>query len=253
MGGHQHDPPGGVGQGCRQVLVGWRDPAVDGHQEGVDDRVSGDTDDLGIGALSQEVVPAAGGRTQVQRGHLADETPVGLLGEGRGDVAGAQAGLNVKNRDLVVEGGERRGEGGGGISLDHDGIGPVGLDRPPHPLQGAVGDLGEGLSRRVDVEVVVGHDAEEVVDLVEHLAVLSGDDHDRVEALVVAHGGHQGSKLDRLRAGAVDEHDPKGAARWGGVCCHEFSCSGALGRERAEPTGGPARWWLPRTGLTGPR
>ena len=127
----------------------------------------------------------------MQAGHLTDEAPVGLLGEGRGDVAGAQAGLDVEDRDLVVEGRERCGEGGGGVALDHDGVGAVGLDGPPHSLQGAVGDLGEGLPRRVDVEVVIGHDAEELVDLVEHLAVLSGDDDDRVETLVVAHGGHQ--------------------------------------------------------------
>ena len=102
----------------------------------------------------------------------------------------------MEDWDLVVEGRQRGGEGGGGVPLDDDGVGPVGLDGLPHPLQAAVGDLGEGLPRRVDVEVVVGHDSEELVHLVEHLAVLSGDDDDRIETLVVAHGGHQGGELD---------------------------------------------------------
>ena len=125
----------------------------------------------------------------------------------------------------MVEGRERGGEGGGGVPLDDDGVWPMDLDRPAHPLQTAVGDLGERLSRRVDVEVVVGHDAEELVHLVEHLTVLSGDDDDGGEALVVTHGCHQGGELDRLRAGAVDEHDPQGAARLRGVGCHGFSWS----------------------------
>ena len=126
----------------------------------------------------------------------------------------------MEDWDLVVEGRQRGGEGGGGVPLDDDGVGPVGLDGLPHPLQAAVGDLGEGLPRRVDVEVVVGHDSEELVHLVEHLTVLPGDDDDRIETLVVAHGGHQGGELDRLWAGAVNEHDSQGATRLRGVGCH---------------------------------
>ena len=90
----------------------------------------------------------------------------------------------------------------------------------------------------MDVEVIVGHDAEELVHLVEHLTVLSGDDDDRIETLVVAHGGHQGGELDRLRAGAVDEHDPQGGGpfawsrlSWGIllVVCREWDELGLSG------------------------
>ena len=82
VGGDEHDSPGGVLQCCGQLLVRWRDPAVDGDQERVDDRVARDADGLRIGVLAQQVVPAGGGGAQVQGGHLADEPPVGLLGEG---------------------------------------------------------------------------------------------------------------------------------------------------------------------------
>ena len=80
-------------------------------------------------------------------GHLADEPPVGLLGEGRGGCPRCETGLDVEDGYLVVESRQRSGEGGGGVPLDDDGVGPVGLNGPPHPLQAAVGDLGEGLSR----------------------------------------------------------------------------------------------------------
>ena len=254
VGGHEHDSSGAVLQSRRQVLIGWWNPAVDGDQERVDDGVTRDADGLRVGVLAQQVVPTGGGGTQMQCGHLADEPPVGLLREGRGDITGAQAGLDVEDGDLVVEGCERGGEGRGGVALDHDGVGAMCLDRPTHSLQGTVGDLGEGLSRGVDVEVVVGDDPEELVDLVEHLAVLSGDDDDGVEALVVAHGRYQGGELDRLRAGAVDEHDPQGPARWRGVCRHGFSCSG-VSESGADTVGRRDRdgQWPPWTGLTGLR
>ena len=147
VGGDEHDSPGGVLQCCGQLLIRWRDPTVHGDQERVNDRVARDTDGLRVGVLAQQVVPTGGGGAQVQGGHLADEPPVGLLGEGRGDVPGAQTGLDVEDGYLVVESRQRSGEGGGGVPLDDDGVGPVGLNGPPHPLQAAVGDLGEGLSR----------------------------------------------------------------------------------------------------------
>ncbi len=68
--------------------------------------------------------------------------------------------------------------------------------------------------------------------------VLSSDDDDGLETLVVAHGGHQGSELDLTRAGTVDER-PQGAARLKSVVVGVlWSCRG-VGR------GGPQRWLRP--------
>ena len=46
-----------------------------------------------------------------------------LLREGLAAAIGAQAGLDMGDLDAAVEGGERRGEGSGGVALDDDAVG----------------------------------------------------------------------------------------------------------------------------------
>src|SRR5690606_40207224 len=60
-----------------------------------------------------------GGTAQV--GEVVDEDAVVLLGHGA--VAAAQPGLEVGQGDLVGVGGQRAGQGGGGVALDQDGVG----------------------------------------------------------------------------------------------------------------------------------
>ena len=63
-----------------------------------------------------------------------------------------------------------------------DQVGPLGLEQRLQAGQRPYGDLGQRLPGRDDVEVVVGHDAEDLVDLVEHLPVLPGHHDQRPNA-----------------------------------------------------------------------
>ena len=56
----------------------------------------------------------------MQRGEPGGEPPVDLFRVGRVRIAGAQARLEVNDRDLLVEGGQRGGEDGGRVSLHDD-------------------------------------------------------------------------------------------------------------------------------------
>jgi hypothetical protein len=57
-----------------------------------------------------------------------DDAAVDLLGERREPVAAAQAGLDVRNRDVLVEGSERAAHRRRGVSLDD------------HPVRPELGD-----------------------------------------------------------------------------------------------------------------
>ncbi len=74
-------------------------------------------------------------------------------------------------------------------------------------VDGAGHDGGERLALLQDVEVMVRHDAEQFVDLVQHLAVLAGDRHDAVEVRGLLQGADDRGHLDGFRPGSEDRHD----------------------------------------------
>jgi len=50
-------------------------------------------------------------------GDVADEPAIHFVGLWRIDVLGPQAGLDIRNRDPVIEGSQCPGESGGGVAL----------------------------------------------------------------------------------------------------------------------------------------
>ena len=206
VGRHQDDATAGRLQ-LGQTLVLERHLVADGLQQRVDHGVARDVDVLRGHGLTQQVVPAHGGRGQVQRRDLAGDLAVGLLRERGEDVEAAQARLGVDHGDAAVEGGDGARRRGRGVALDHDGVRPLLLQDGVEPVQGAGEHAVEGLPGLDDVQVVVRDDAEQLVDLVQHLAVLPRDGHHALEPLVGLQRLDDGGHLDRLRAGSVDGHD----------------------------------------------
>ena len=126
-----------------------------------------------------------------------------MIRPGAVDVAGAQAGLNVADGDLLVEGGKGRGGAGRGVAMDEDHIGLHFFQDVAHAGEHAGGDVVEVLSLFHYVEVVVLGDLEDAQHLVQHLAVLTGDANYRLEFFrVFLELLHQGAHLDCLRPGS---------------------------------------------------
>ncbi len=72
----------------------------------------------------------------------------------------------------------------------------------------ARGELVEGLGRPHQVEVALGAQLEQLLHLIEHLAMLGGGADDGLEALrPLPQHPHHGGHLDRLRPGAVKDED----------------------------------------------
>jgi len=81
---------------------------------------------------------------------------------------------------------------------------------PGQACDRAGGELVERLAGRVQAEVEVGDNAEEVEDLLQHLLVLAGDDGDRLQHRVVVQGRYDGGHLDGFRAGPEHDEDAVG-------------------------------------------
>src|SRR5699024_7183231 len=87
--------------------VGWCDLHRHGEVERVDDGVAGDGDIGGVDPFGEQVVPRAGGRSEMEARDLTREFPVRLFGERTGDIARTQARLEVDDGDAAVEGRDR--------------------------------------------------------------------------------------------------------------------------------------------------
>ena len=86
-----------------------------------------------------------------------------------------------KTGDLPVERREAADEGRRRVALDEDGVGALAVEQRLEAGEGARRDRRQRLPRLEDPEVVIRDDREELEHLGEHLPVLSGDHHDRLE------------------------------------------------------------------------
>lgn len=145
---------------------------------------------------------------EVVLAHDVDGLAVELLRPGAVDVVSAQAGLDVAHGDLQVEAGKRRGEASRCVSVDQDDVGPLVLEDGLELEQHVARHVEQSLSWLHDGQVVGGFDVEHAKHLVQHLTVLAGDRHHRVE-LVGARPQlvHERAHLNGLRASAEDEHN----------------------------------------------
>lgn len=192
----------------RPLELGMGVALAHGGAQGVDAGVAGDPDLRLRLALAEQVLLAGLRGGEVILAHDVDGLAVELLGPGAVDVVRAQARLDVAHGDLKVEAGERCGEAGRGVAVDQDDVGPLVLEDGLELEQHVARNVEQRLAGLHDRQVVVWSHAEDAQHLVEHLAVLTGDRHNRVE-LVGARPQlvHERAHLNGLRTGAEDEHN----------------------------------------------
>lgn len=181
---------------------------ANGGAKGVDSRVAGNPDLRLRLALVQKVLLAGLSGGEIVLAHDVDRLTVELLRPGAEDVVRAQARLNVAHRDLQVEARERSGEAGRGIAVYEHDIGLLVLEDRLELEQHVARNVEQSLSRLHDGQVLGGFDVEHAKHLVQHLTVLTGDRHHRVE-LVGARPQlvYERAHLNGLRASAEDEHN----------------------------------------------
>ena len=156
--GDQHERAAAEHERLRQARHLRRVPPddVEGEEERVDHGVAGDDDAVVRDPFAQEVGAVAFGRREVQPRDASGEDAVGFLRPRRLEVAGAQAGLDVADRDVVVERRQRRAERGGGVALNEDQAGLRLREVAVHCLDGAGRQPRQRLIGDHQVEVGVG-------------------------------------------------------------------------------------------------
>ena len=169
MRGDQDDPPAGEPCGdpietCGQF--GIRGDLRTGPMQRVDDRVAGHVDRVRRDRLPAQRLGRRFGGREMQRGDGRDDPPVHLLRPGVVDIAGAQPGFDMRDRNLAIISGERAGHRGGGIALDDDHVGCLGVHHLAQPDQQARGKPVERLTRFHQVEVDVRGDVSDREDLI---------------------------------------------------------------------------------------
>src|SRR5262249_26653932 len=127
-------------------------------------------------------------------------------------IEGAQAGLHMSDRYVLVERGEGASETRGGITLHDDAVGLLAHDGVMETFERGPSHMGKILVALHDVQGDVWLNARRLHHLVEHLAVLPGDDDEGREAIAASLRleDHR-RELDSLRACA--NHDHKGVPR----------------------------------------
>ncbi len=202
----------GEPRGHLPLQAGVRAQPPDHGEQGVDHGIAGDQDAVRGHPLGKQVVAGAAGGREVKAGQHAGQTAVHLLGKGGLQVAGAQPGLDVTEGNLVVEGGQAGGHGGGGVAVDEHQVRHEAGEYRFEAAQHAAGGVGQALAGPHDVQVEVRADPEQGKHLVEHVTVLAGDAHPAVKVCrkpgqLADHRRH----LDRLRPGAeYGQHPPHG-------------------------------------------
>lgn len=192
----------------RPLELGVRVSLAHGGAKGVDAGVAGGPDPgLGL-ALAEQVLLARLRGGEVVLTHDVDRLAVELLGPGAVDVVRAQARLHMAHRDLQVEARERSGEAGRGVAVDQNHVGPLVLEDRLELEKHVARHVEQRLTRLHDRQVVVGIHVEDAKHLIEHLAVLPRHGHDGLELIrACLQLVDERTHLDRLWAGAEDEHD----------------------------------------------
>jgi len=151
-----------VGETSREVLLqgGIVAHLVRDSQQRVDHGISSHDNVVFRHALAQQIGLGGLGGGEMELCQCAGQLAVGFFGPGRIDIAGTQPGLHVADRDLLVVGGQRGGEGGCGVAMDQHVVGLEPLQYALHASEDAGRHGGHVLARLHDVQVEVRLDLE---------------------------------------------------------------------------------------------
>ena len=158
-------------------------------------------------AFRQQVAPGRLGRREVEGCQAAGYDAVELFRKRPRHVAGAEPRFDVRYRNMAVERRERGRHGRRSVALNGDHRGLVvhenGIESGQHPR----GDLRKALSRRHEVQVVIGADTEASQDLVEQRPVLRSDADARLNPAAGGESSNDGGQLDCFGARSEDKED----------------------------------------------
>ena len=174
----------------------------------IDDRIARDEDGFRRDVLREQVGLRRARRRKVEVGDAARQAAVHLLRERRVLVVRTQAGLDVSDGRLVVVGSQCAGKRRRRVAVDEHDVRLLLRQDLVESHHGSRRDVEERLAGGHDVEIMIRLDMKEIEYLIEHLAMLCRDGHDRHDRIrMLLELEHDWCHLDCLRTRAEDRHD----------------------------------------------
>src|SRR5699024_3091750 len=154
-------------------LVVERDFRINNVVERINNSVARDINIISSNSLAQQVVSGYRSRRKVQGSQLSCKFPIGFFGEWRENIERTKPSFGVHDRNTTVESSDRTSRGGCCVTLyDHCVWGNFVQDSI-QSHQGLGHDSIQCLSWLDNIQVMSGCDAEEFIDLIQHLAMLT--------------------------------------------------------------------------------
>ena len=167
--------------------------------QGIDNRVAGQGNGFALDALGQQRPAVARRSGEVPARQPRDQPAVHLLRERMPEVAGPQAGLDVAHAHAAMKGGERGAHRGRRVALNHHAVIMLATQDRGHAGEHFARDVGEGLSRRHDLQIKIGLELKEVEHPLEQFAMLRRDAEVHPRVRPAPEGMHHRRQFDGLR------------------------------------------------------
>ena len=175
----------------------------------VDHGIPGDVYARRVRAFAHEIPACALCRREMKVREKVDHTAIRLLWKRVALVAGTEAGFHVSDAHPFVERRKAGAEGRGRVSLHDDPVRPLRFDDRAGAGDEVRRETRQRLVRRHEVQVMVGHEAEQPEDL----PVLSRDAETGVERVRLRpERSDNGAELDRLGTRADHDEHTRGDA-----------------------------------------
>ena len=137
---------------------------------------------------------------------IAGDSEIGLLWKRSEFVIGTKPRLYMPNPETAIIGCQRRSHGGGRVSMDQYHIRLFLNKHRLKPQQDLTCHVKKILPRRHDVQVVIRMNPKKIQDLVQHMAVLSGNTDNALKNIgLFSKLFYDGSYFYRLRASAKNK------------------------------------------------
>jgi hypothetical protein len=176
-------------------------------QQSIDHWIPGHEDGCCINAFVQQRLSVAFGRGEMPACQPRRQDAVHLFGKRRANVSRSQTCLHVPDGNVLVKRSEGRAERRCCISLHEHRVGLQPSDHGSQPVDNPRRQTGEGLPGLHQIQIDVWSDPAQLQNLIEHFAMLSGDDDLRIEVRMCIQSLNQRRHLDRFRTRPECQHD----------------------------------------------
>ena len=162
---------------------------------------------LVVDGFAEEVLAGLFRRAKIPAHQGGGQAAVHLLRERRAHIVGAQPSFHMPDRDVRIERGQGRTQDRRRVALHQDRVGAGHSNPGVDGREDAGGEVSQALARLHEVQVDIGAEAKDRQGLIQHLAMLGGDNEHGANGLRLQQLKIERSHLDAFGTGADNQGD----------------------------------------------